>query len=113
MQETGQITWDVVQVESSELARGCEEGAFVSLDWSKVASKSAFLSDAISECGVGMSVWSVVVAYNADKVKKTPTKLADFWDTKTVSVRSGRGMGGSTRIFDVEVMPHTGLFFCW
>ena len=30
-----------------------------------------------------------------------------------VSVRSGRGMGGSTRIFDVEVMPHTGLFFCW
>ena len=93
MQETGQITWDVVQVESSELARGCEEGAFVSLDWSKIAPKSDFLPDAVSECGMGMLVWSVLVAYNADKVKKAPASLTDFWDIKTWPGKRGMRKG--------------------
>ncbi len=36
MQETKHIPWDVVQVESSELVRGCEEGLFLPLDWSRI-----------------------------------------------------------------------------
>ncbi len=93
IQETGVIPWDVVQVETSELVRGCEEGVFVSLDWSKIGPKSEFLSDAISECGVGTIVWSVVIAYNGDKVKQAPVKLTDFWDTKTWPGKRGMRKG--------------------
>jgi putative spermidine/putrescine transport system substrate-binding protein len=93
MQETGKIKWDVVQVETSELMRGCEEGVFVSLDWSKIGPKSELLPDAISECGVGMLVWSVIIAYNGDKVKKEPVKLTDFWDTKTWPGKRGMRKG--------------------
>ena len=32
----GAATWDVVQVESDELAVGCEEGLFEKLDYSKI-----------------------------------------------------------------------------
>src|SRR5215831_12954034 len=52
MVETKKVTWDVVEVESPDVARGCDEGLFEKLDWSKVGSKSDFVSAAVSDCGI-------------------------------------------------------------
>lgn len=93
MQDTKQFPWDVVQVETSELVRGCEEGVFVTLDWSKIVPKTELLPDAVSECGLGLIVWSVVIAYNGDNVKKQPATLTDFWDTKTWPGKRGMRKG--------------------
>lgn len=93
MLDTGVYPWDVVQLETSELVRGCEEGVFVSLDWAKIGNKSDFRPDAVSECGVGAVTWSVLIAYNADKVTTEPTKLADFWDTKRWPGKRGMRKG--------------------
>lgn len=93
MQDTGQIPWDVVQVETSELVRGCEEGVFVQLDWSKLVPKGDMLPDAVTECGVGILVWSVVIAYNGDTIDKAPATLVDFWDTKTWTGKRGMRKG--------------------
>ena len=93
MQDTGQIPWDVVQLETSELVRGCEEGVFVKLDWSRIVSPDAMLPDAVTECGVGMIVWSVVIGYNADTVGTAPASLTDFWDTKTWPGKRGMRKG--------------------
>jgi putative spermidine/putrescine transport system substrate-binding protein len=82
MVETKKITWDVVEVESPDVARGCDEGLFEKLDWSKVGSKADFVPAAVTDCGVGIFVWSTVMAYNADKLKTPPVTWADFWDTK-------------------------------
>lgn len=83
MGETGQVTWDVVQVETAEMIRGCEEGVFAKLDWSKLPPKSAFIDHAATECGAGIIVWSVLLGYNGDRLKgNEPTRMADFWDTK-------------------------------
>lgn len=83
MGETGQVTWDVVQVETAEMIRGCEEGLFAKLDWSKLPPKSAFIDHAATDCGAGIIVWSVLLSYNGDRMKgNEPTKMADFWDTK-------------------------------
>ena len=51
------------------------------------------LPDAVTDCGVGMLVWSVVIAYNADTVGKAPATLADFWDTKTWTGKRGMRKG--------------------
>ncbi|BEV16695.1 polyamine ABC transporter substrate-binding protein [Herbaspirillum sp. DW155] len=83
MAETGKVSWDVVEVESPDLIRGCNEGLFESLDWSKIGDKSQFLPSAVSECGVGIFIWSTVLAYDSNKLSKAPTSWADFWDTKT------------------------------
>ena len=81
MQETKHIPWDVVQVESSELIRGCEEGLFLPLDYSKIK-KDGLVEGAPSECGVGALVVSHVVAYNAKLLKEYPTSTADFFNLK-------------------------------
>ena len=39
----GAATWDVVQVESDELAVGCEEGLFEKLDYSKIGGEAAYI----------------------------------------------------------------------
>jgi putative spermidine/putrescine transport system substrate-binding protein len=82
MVETKKVTWDVVEVESPDVNRGCDEGLFEKLDWSKIGSKADFQPAAVHDCGVGVFVWSTVMAYNGDKLKDAPKNWADFWDTK-------------------------------
>ncbi|MET3457676.1 ABC transporter substrate-binding protein [Pseudomonas kilonensis] len=83
MVETGQVGWDVVEVESPELVRGCSEGLFEPLDWSKLGDKKQLVDTAVSECGAGIFIWSTVLAYDSKKLAKAPTGWADFWDVKT------------------------------
>ena len=82
MVEARNITWDVVEVEGPDVNRGCDEGLFERLDWSKVGNKADFEPAAVTPCGVGTFVWSTVLAYDGDKLKTAPTSWADFWDTK-------------------------------
>jgi putative spermidine/putrescine transport system substrate-binding protein len=94
MQDSGVTPWDVVQVETSEMIRGCEEGVFAPIDWSKIGDKSVFLPDAVSECGVGTIVWSVLLGYNADRLKDNePNAMSDFWDTKRWPGKRGMRQG--------------------
>jgi putative spermidine/putrescine transport system substrate-binding protein len=78
----GNATWDVVQVESEELAVGCEEGLFVTLDWAKIGGKDNYIKPAIDECGVGAILYDFVLGYDKDKIKDPPKSWADFFDTK-------------------------------
>lgn len=82
MVEAKNVTWDVVEVESPELVRGCEEGMYEKLDYTKIGPKTDFVPESVTDCGIGTFVWSTVLAYNADKLKQGPTSWADFWDVK-------------------------------
>jgi putative spermidine/putrescine transport system substrate-binding protein len=93
MVEAKKVTWDVVEVESPDVNRGCDEGLFEKMDWSKLAPKADFQPAAVHECGVGTFVWSTVMAYNADKLKTAPTTWADFWDTKKFPGKRGMRKG--------------------
>ena len=93
MVETKNVTWDVVEVESPDVARGCDEGLFETLDWSKVGTKGDFVPAAVTECGVGIFVWSTVMAYDAAKLKTVPHTWADFWDTKKFPGKRGMRKG--------------------
>ena len=66
-------------VDSDELATGCDEGLFEKLDWSAIGGKDHYLPQAVSDCGVGAGVASLVLAWDRDKFPATPT-WADFWD---------------------------------
>ncbi|MBI1209127.1 MAG: extracellular solute-binding protein [Azospirillum sp.] len=82
MVDTKNVTWDVVEVETAELLRGCEEGLYEPLDFAKIGDKKDFLASAVTECGIGTFVWATILAYNADKLTTPPTSWADFWDVK-------------------------------
>jgi putative spermidine/putrescine transport system substrate-binding protein len=93
MVETKKVTWDVVEVESPDITRGCDEGLFETLDYAKIAPKGDFLPAAVNDCGVGIFVWSTVMAYNGDKLKSGPVTWADFWDVKKFPGKRGMRKG--------------------
>jgi len=82
-----------VEVESPDVTRGCDEGLFEKLDYSKIGNKADFSPAAVHECGIGTFVWSTVMAYNADKVKTAPVTWGDFWDTKKIPGKRGMRKG--------------------
>lgn len=100
MVDTRNVTWDVVEVESAELYRGCEEGIYQELDYTKIGDKKDFLPKAVSECGVGTFVWSTVLAYDGDKLKTPPASWQDFWDVKTFPGKRGLRKGAK---FTLEI----------
>ena len=93
MVEAKNVSWDVVEVESPELARGCEEGLYEKLDFGKIGNKADFVPGAAQSCGVGIFVWSTVLAYNADKLKVGPSGWKDFWDVKKFPGKRGMRKG--------------------
>lgn len=93
MVEAKNVTWDVVEVESPDVTRGCDEGLFEKLDYSKIGNKADFSPAAVHECGIGVFIWSTVMAYNADKIKTAPVTWADFWDTKKIPGKRGMRKG--------------------
>lgn len=88
--------WDVIEVESEEIAVGCEEGLFEQLDMTKLGGMERYLPGTASECGVPANVFSIVIAYDADKLADGPKSWADFWDVKKYpgkrAMRSGPKM---------------------
>lgn len=93
MVDTHSVSWNLVEVETPELSRGCDEGLFEELDPELFGNPDAFIDGAIKPCGVGFFVWSTVLAYNADKLKTAPTGWADFWDTEKFPGKRGLRKG--------------------
>lgn len=93
MVDVGHVSWDVVEVESPELIRGCEAGLFERMDPAILGEQSSYLPGTVSECGVASYVWSMVLAYNAQKLTTGPSSWADFWDTKQFPGKRGLRKG--------------------
>jgi len=93
MVETKKVTWDLVEVESPDVQRGCDEGLFEKLDYSKIVPVTDLLPSALNSCGVGFFVWSTVMAYDGDKLKTAPKTWADFWDVKKFPGKRGMRKG--------------------
>lgn len=95
--ETANVVWDVVDFELADLIRGCREGLLEKIDHSTLPAgadgtpaKEDFIDGAFTECGVGQTVWSTVVAYNTERFAgDRPQKLADFFDTKKFPGKRG------------------------
>lgn len=83
MVETGNVTWDVVNVETGHALQGCAEGWLEKVDYGPLGGKEGFQPGAAFECGVGITAYGTVVAYDASKFPNGgPQTLADFWDVK-------------------------------
>lgn len=81
MVQRGKPEWDVVEVESADIAAGCAAGHFERIDRASVAHASMLLPGTVQECGLGAFVWSTVLAYDSQRYgKDAPRSWADFWD---------------------------------
>ena len=95
--EAGNVTWDIIDTELSDVVRGCDEGLFAELDHSILpagedgtAAEEDFIDGALHDCAVGTIVWSTVYAYRTDQVgSEAPASIADFFDIEKYPGKRG------------------------
>lgn len=75
--ETGNIHWDVVDVEMIDLERACSEGllevipdGILQPGSDGVPAQDDFFEDALANaCGVGVIYWAIIYAYNTETIR--------------------------------------------
>jgi len=83
MVESGNPTWDLVQMDQNEMELACEQGLLEELDQKKLTNASDVNPEAFSTCGVGAFIWSEVMTYDSKKFGSDgPKSWADFWNVK-------------------------------
>lgn len=83
MVQSGNVTWDVLAISDGQLPLACDEGLVERLDVTLFGGKDNFLPGWTHPCGMGTTIASILVGYNAAKFPKgEPKTLADFWDVK-------------------------------
>ncbi len=95
--ESGNVTWDLVDVELSDAVRGCDEGLLEPIDASMLPpapdgtpATEDFLPGTLTDCAVATIVWSTIYAYDATQFGDTkPTTLEDFFDTEKFPGKRG------------------------
>ena len=95
--ETGNVHWDVVDLEFSDVVKGCDEGLFEVIDIDEfppapdgTAARDDYFEGTFSECGGGGNYYSAVFAYNRETYpNQQPSKLEDFFDLGRFPGRRG------------------------
>lgn len=92
MNETGNITWDLVDVEAADAIRLCDEGLAMEIDVNDLLAPAPdgtpaeddFGSSLISDCFIPQIVFSTTVGYRTDLVGDTPpTDICAIFDLET------------------------------
>ncbi|SDE12174.1 ABC transporter substrate-binding protein [Rhodospira trueperi] len=89
--ESGNVDWDVVDVELSDAIRLCDEGVLELLPLDELPpapdgtpATQDFLDGALTDCAVGAIVWSSIFAYDESRYPDNPpSAIADLFDTET------------------------------
>lgn len=95
--QSGNVTWDVVDVEMSDAIRLCDEGLLEELPTNTLpkgqdgtSASQDFVDGALGDCWVANIVWSTVYAYNTETFSgNAPSTIADFFDVDTFPGKRG------------------------
>lgn len=82
MVESGNVTWDVVDVEAHMVLLGARDNLLEPIDYS-LTPRNELLPQAIHKYGVANCFWSTILAYNTHEYKPDrprPKDWADFWN---------------------------------
>lgn len=89
MVASGNVTVDVVEFESPDAIRGCDEGFLQPIDphilpagTDGTPAMRDFVPGAVTECGVSTVVYSTTYAYDTTKYLVGPKTVGDFFDLK-------------------------------
>ena len=95
--DTGNVHWDVVDLEMFDAVRGCDEGLLELIPDDLLApgadgapASEDFWPETNTDCGVGTVFYSTVVAYHPDRFPgEKPAAIADFFDRERFPGRRG------------------------
>ena len=95
--DTGNVHWDIVDLEMFDAVRGCDEGLLelIPADLPAPGADGAsaeddFWPETITDCGVGATFYSTVFAYHPDRFPGAkPATIGDFFDLERFPGRRG------------------------
>ena len=94
--ETGNVTWDVVDLEGMDTLLGCDEGLLEEFDYDSLPPAPDGTPPAedfppdVLDCGVGLLVYATIYAYNTNLFPDAkPSTMADFFDLEKFPGRRG------------------------
>ena len=95
--ETGNVHWDLVDLEMADVVLGCDEGLLELVETENLApaadgrpTREDFLPGTITDCGGAFVIYSTVYAYNTESFPNNrPTTIADLFDTQRFPGRRG------------------------
>ena len=95
--ETGNVHWDVVDLEFADLVRGCDEGLFELVDIDELPAapdgtpaREDYIEGTYSDCGGGGLYYSAAYAYNRESLPGArPSTIEDFFDLDKFPGRRG------------------------
>ncbi|MBP0594885.1 polyamine ABC transporter substrate-binding protein [Paraburkholderia sp. LEh10] len=89
MEQAKNTTWDLMDLESNDAIRACDEGLLKKFDKKSLGNTGDFIPGSISDCAVASMVWSTVYAYDASKLKTAPSTINDFFDLQKFPGKRG------------------------
>lgn len=95
--QTGNVSWDVVDMQLQDAIRACDEGLLEKIDAKDLApakngtaATADFLPGGLSNCLAGSITWSTLLVFNNTKTgANKPSKVADFFDLKKYPGKRG------------------------
>lgn len=95
--ESGNVIWDVVDMNNADSNIGCAEGIFEKIDLAEVTEKAPngetvddYLIKRPNDCAIGTVIYSWTFAYNNKAFSgEQPTTVADYFDTKKFPGKRG------------------------
>ena len=90
MNEAGNITWDLVDVEAADAIRLCDEGLAMEIDHDEMLAPAPDGTPAsedfgdllVSDCFIPQIVYSTAFGYRTDLVSEAPTSVCAIFDTE-------------------------------
>jgi len=97
--QSGNVTWDVVDVELSDAIRLCDEGLIEEIDHSMLPpapdgtpAEEDFIEGALQPCAVATITWSTIYAFNEEAFPEDgpqPSTIEDFFDVEAFPGKRG------------------------
>ncbi len=95
--ETGNVHWDIVDLEFADLARGCDEGLFEFVDIDQLPpapdgtlAREDYYEGTYSDCGGSGLFYSTIYAYNTESFPgEKPSTIEDYFDLEKFPGRRG------------------------
>jgi putative spermidine/putrescine transport system substrate-binding protein len=98
--DTNQRPYDIAETEIYEQTRACQEGLFKKLDLEKLGIADKLNPDSIFECGVGVGITAITIAFREGTFSDAPTSIEDFFDLEKFPGK--RGLRGTPQ-FSLEL----------
>jgi putative spermidine/putrescine transport system substrate-binding protein len=90
MVESGNVTWDVIDLDTQTALAACAQGILEVIDWNRLGlDRARFVGGNLQQCAMPTIVYSTVVAYNTTVLTDPPRTIADFFDLKKYPGKRG------------------------